>query len=139
MECSYVTVIQCGEIFNDIYKRSVFPINGRSSFDSQHISASRIFRQSNNWVINRVGFEIYLMTLFNSELFPISNSWNQTNQTNLVGNHLPNCKVACRSNLFPTTAPSFNPSVPLTNLPTFQPSTFPTLSPSFTGNNFVFF
>ena len=134
-------------IFQDIYKRSKFLTNDRPSYDSQHISSSRIFREDNLWIITRVGFEeSFLISFFNDESYPVSNSWNETNGNN-VNKNLKNCFTYCRKNMFPTSSPSSVPSVipsrtptfnthfPTTTNPSTTPSFPPTLPPLLSGTN----
>ena len=138
LECSYLVVTQCDPIFDDIYKRSIFSTNGKASYDSQHISASRVFRQDSLWIISRVGYSEYLIADFSeNDFYPILKIWNQTDETNNILTTISECVVICRSNMFPTLSPSSEPSTEpsiqptfFTNNPTFVPTVIPTGPPS---------
>ena len=138
LECSYLVVTQCNPIFDDIYKRSIFSTNGKASYDSQHISASRVFRQDSLWIISRVGYSEYLIADFSeNDFYPILKIWNQTDETNNILTTISECVVICRSNMFPTLFPSSQPSTApsiqptfFTNNPTFVPTVIPSGAPS---------
>ena len=138
MDCNYLVVSECNLNFDDIYKRSRFSTNGKASYDSFHISSSRVFRQGNFWIINRVGYENYLIAEFEeSDLYPIMKSWNLTNDDTNFMSELKTCVVICRSNMFPTVSPSFEPSANpsmeptfFTNVPSIAPTDMPTSTPS---------
>ena len=134
LECSYLVVNQCSSIFDDIYKRSIFATNGKASYDSQHISSSRVFRQDFLWIISRVGYSEYLVADFSeNDFYPILKVWNQTDETNNIFTTISECVVLCRSNMFPTVSPSFQPSTNPSMEPTFftnDPTSHPTSKPS---------
>lgn len=138
VDCSYLVVSECSLDFDDIYKRSKFSTNGKASYDSFHISSTRVFRQDDFWIINRVGYENYLIAEFEeTDFYPIMKSWNLTNDDTNFNSEIKTCVVICRSNMFPTVSPSFEPSrnpsmdpTFFTNVPSFAPTGMPISTPS---------
>ena len=122
MECPYIQ-FHCNTTFDDIYEKSRFQSNARPFSDSLSIFPSaQIFRDNDQWILNKKGHGTYLASHFDYEPYPFSSSWNETDGDILV-NVFTNCSSICLSNLQPTNFPSISPS----GKPTF---TFPTLYPS---------